>query len=697
MIPYKANEQDSKVLGHRFSGQEGEHEEVSNAVADFLEEGDEAVYVDAATIKRTKSVSSSCCPICLEEGEYQDDEEKAELAGVDTEARNRVPGERRSSRKTPFLIRGAHCSHGFCRTCLEKLLLTPPTGISTRHEYDVFRQNLADLPEESSDRHSRESSVTIRGVPTQGSCPMCRARLSLFDLRWLESDDNESNAGTVKLVYVQEIETDWTQTPLVGKVFAPKDGVGWGSFHFEPADSSTHLPYFDLENVVNTWTRTATRIAAEGVPAKRTPLRQIRWHGASLTLNAVMKIADAKYDSWEVILCFSASLQFIRAGAIVKKWKIPSNRTELHRAFPLDGKWAVTIHDSSELLTILVVGNSFAEDGQVHLIRAHLEESKVSALETDHRSVDLHADWDWRSKPTGPADGETIHWTYLTGPHLGKCAQWTLIQKATKLPPPLVDYLGGASGRDYRLRISAEGITRAPPTYHAASLWGNVFCQAFKVGLASYHFPEPRRSEAPYISYEHPATSRWPPLDDGTPVPSRVSFRDVAFDGASRTFRGTIRWLEDYGTTWQYMKMWEYEIRFDERFTCIVGGHVASHYHGTARGGIDQVRELSRYGEDLVYINAALYENFLSALSTVSGYRAAPGIDAERSSFERTHQEFADRESQAIRQRLMEEGASVRTIAAVHRVWTAARRQLLDERGHVEGTTAGNPVDFNQG
>jgi hypothetical protein len=327
-------------------------------------------------------------------------------------------------------------------------------------------------------------------------------------------------------------------------------------------------------------------------------------------------------------------------------------------------------------------------------------------LSTDHRSVDVHADWDWKSKPTGPTEGETIQWTYVKGPHQGKKAQWTLLQKASKLPPPPVEYLGGASGRDYRLHIPVESFPRSPPTYHAATLWGNVFCQAFTVGLASYHFPEPHsESEAPYISYEHPSTSRWPPLDNGTPVPSRVPFRDPGFDGQSRTFRGSIRWLEDYGTTWQHTSAWEYEIRFDERFTCIVGGHVKSHHRGSVHGGSDQIRELSRYGENLVYINAALYEHFCSTLLARSDYHAAaPAIDAGQSQVEQTLRESAQGESLALRHRLQEEGASVRTIAAVHRVWTAARSDALDETGDTVGSTAdsnlelgNNPIDFNLG
>ena len=158
--------------------------------------------------------------------------------------------------------------------------------------------------------------------------------------------------------------------------------------------------------------------------------------------------------------------------------------------------------------------------------------------------------------------------------------------------------IGGASGRGYE-RLNNE--PRAPPTYHAASVWGNVFCQALRVGMASYHFEEEGQV---YISYEHPVTSYWPPLDNGNPIPSRVYFQDVSFPDP-HTFRGEIRWQDDHGTTWQGMKRWVYEIQFDEEYVCIVGGHVRSEpAHDT------QLQVMSTYGRELVYVNAALWDQF---------------------------------------------------------------------------------------
>jgi len=81
------------------------------------------------------------------------------------------------------------------------------------------------------------------------------------------------------------------------------------------------------------------------------------------------------------------------------------------------------------------------------------------------------------------------------------------------------------------------------PSYYGTNLWGNTFCQSFCVGLASYHFLLPTTTTTEvyvdnteddddsqqetstttitttnyqaYISYEHPRTAQWPPLDNG--------------------------------------------------------------------------------------------------------------------------------------------------------------------------------------
>lgn len=100
-----------------------------------------------------------------------------------------------------------------------------------------------------------------------------------------------------------------------------------------------------------------------------------------------------------------------------------------------------------------------------------------------------------------------------------------------------------------------DGHADSPIVHHMDTLWGNTFVQGMRVGLASYHFmlaasQDAERGEQAYISYENPDCAQWPPLDDGSPVPARVPFTDVHWDESARTFRGSIRWRDTYGTSW---------------------------------------------------------------------------------------------------------------------------------------------------
>jgi hypothetical protein len=90
------------------------------------------------------------------------------------------------------------------------------------------------------------------------------------------------------------------------------------------------------------------------------------------------------------------------------------------------------------------------------------------------------------------------------------------------------------------------------PSYNGDLLWGHTFCQVFTVGLASYHFMKPNRSDDDYtadISY-HPRVEQWPNLDYREHVPSRVHFRNIHWNKQTRTFKGDILSVEDHDTTW---------------------------------------------------------------------------------------------------------------------------------------------------
>jgi hypothetical protein len=118
------------------------------------------------------------------------------------------------------------------------------------------------------------------------------------------------------------------------------------------------------------------------------------------------------------------------------------------------------------------------------------------------------------------------------------------------------------------------------------------------------------------------------------------------------------------------MIRWEYEMVFDPAFTCIVGGSVTSYQvHAPTTP-----RELSRYGESLVYVNAALYLDFQRLVHEETEADDSP--------------DWSDRfrsRSLDLRLRLQREGASVRTIYMVHRLMTVA----------YQGGTELAPIDYN--
>jgi hypothetical protein len=624
-----------------------------------------------------------------------------------------------------FLIRGRYCSHGFCRPCLEAILLvsTPDEGQQTAaHQALPSRRRLQQQEEliqgddlaaasSTSSSHTRHpGDVAIVGVPTQGSCPICRARLSLFDLRWLDADQSggDDNNDASNYVYKDEIVTDWTHTPLAGKVYANLQGVGFYSFHFPGADPGTASsssspptgPYVNIEE--------ASRMTGNPNRAPDAlPLREFQWHGPSRTMRAtVVDLSSRLSDKVELLQSFASGFRCVPGGAKISYWREFSSVEELHAAFPLDGTLRAAIVDASggppanepDLVgtkTVRVGANRFVMDHRQHMVRAVPGSGLVYFLCPEQMEMSRRGTWDFNAHPEGPQNGESIVCPVAPG----LFEKWTMLRKATVPPPADVKYCGptAESLGQYRL-YDADPLPITPPRYHGATLHGNAFCQGGKVGLASYHFSAPEHSEgdsstgtsatqgiSAYISYESPDVARWPPLDDGSPPPSRVNFRDASFDPTTRTFTGSIRWLDEHGTTWQRMKRWDYVMRFDSDFTCIVGGNVTS--YGVDDDNSDEGREFSRFGENLVYVNAALGEYFRSSLGTeedaASDDVAAP---LSNSPVPPSSSESFVRRSEAFRERLRQEGASVRTIAAVHREWVkACQASSSDPAGSAPG------------
>jgi hypothetical protein len=305
--------------------------------------------------------------------------------------------------------------------------------------------------------------------------------------------------------------------------------------------------------------------------------------------------------------------------------------------------------------------------------------------------------WNRSKSPMGPEPGETLRWTRIINnidadddtDDTAATMTWTRLTFKDTMPPDIVNRCGGDSGCLYQRVMTAQEraallLSRSqPPTYHNSSIWGNTFCQALRVGLASYHFvsaggntsttgaEEGNDNDAQpnvYISYEHSDTAQWPALDNGRPLPSRVRFRNISFPDP-HTFRGEIRWQDDYGTPWQGQARWEYEMKFDEEFLCIVSGHVRS----ATLYNQEEAQEWSRFGDNLIYINAALFDHFRQELN----------MGDENGDDVPDYEQYVEM-SERLQMRLQDEGASIRVAGTVHRLLQIAKENLST-----------NPVDYN--
>jgi Zinc finger, C3HC4 type (RING finger) len=521
---------------------------------------------------------AASCPICFEEP-------------ADGESR--------------FLIRGRYCKHGFCKACLEAILLVSPGSDKSPPPPPPLLPPPA-IDSDASPRHP--SDVAIVGVPTQGACPICRSRLSLFDLRWIndaeeiddEGDDDASdsegshNDKGPAYVYHDEIAADWRKTPLVGRVYAARPGPGYASYHFDPNDPQFSDPHMDC---------TGTRGRVELRPGLhfdwRFAIRHSRWHGPSRTLRAVLDTAAGPPGN-EIIVSFSPNLHHIRAAAMVIRPAEISCLDEMYDRHPFDGTYRVVRLDldaanETAPATHVITGDRVttldSTPDHKHLVTFDKDTSSVRIGCYGHPDTHRETSFCFMRRPLGPREGDTVrfHVAGIVGrPNLFE--EWTMTRKSTTSPPSEVTYLGptGASSSYCRQWTAAEQLPPIVRKYQGSSLWGNSFCQyGSHVGQESYNFVLPSSKGSgesggrggtgkivAYISYANPGNQPLVPLDDGSDLPERVYFRNATYDASTRTFVGSLKWLDDWGVTFQRMKRWDVKLRFDTEFTCILAGIV---------------------------------------------------------------------------------------------------------------------------
>ena len=445
-----------------------------------------------------------------------------------------------------FLV-SPHCGHAACRSCWEDLLVT-----------DKTKAFICPGDKEKNPHY----------IPMLGICPLCRSPVYRFHLL---------DQTTRQPVYKSDCQLSASEIcdSLKDAVYE-YDGIGRGSWHFDATANSIYFNVAESERLL---------------PGrkKRSKLESVCFHEPTRTLTGTLKIDKEPYKYWNVYLCFSSDYGFIRTGLIhkAKRQILDSERTR--KLFPLDGVWEV---ETKELIQIENMKTSSGTS--IYGIRGRVGFFKYE----ESGGVVMTAEWDLRERPLGPVVGECLVWkernVASTTEH-SRRSTWKRMNVAVLAPPDDYMQFGNSVGFIYRRH---QRSPREPPTYNRESLWGNVFCQQFKVGLASYHFLTPEKGV--YMSYEHPATGDWPCLDNGTPVPSQVHFHDVHVNGT--TFRGRILWEQDYGATWHNMSEWVYEMEFDIKFLSIIGGRVMCREVGNS-----SLVERSEYGEHLVYVNASLF------------------------------------------------------------------------------------------
>jgi hypothetical protein len=87
-------------------------------------------------------------------------------------------------------------------------------------------------------------------------------------------------------------------------------------------------------------------------------------------------------------------------------------------------------------------------------------------------------------------------------------------------------------------------------------------------------------------------------------MPRKKPFINASYDGATRTFRGTIHWEPPlHGEA-----RWEYEMHFDEQFETIAGGQVRAF---DAQGAETQQHT---FGVDLSYVRLVEERQQMAAL-----------------------------------------------------------------------------------
>lgn len=632
---------------------------------------------------------------------------------------------------TLVLVSGP-CRHSLCVECMEKVL-----------NADAAVERWP--PQCAADVHL--------SAPTLGRCPMCRSELSLFEVvdsatseplhpafteYWkgtpsggaensVENGENHSDVSPRGSRIMEALSSFFASpNPLKNVVYVPYRGrPGQFSFHWDwnkvkfqsEALQAMKRPFLNLTE--------STRVQPDmwrledGSLAPRIKFVEegSHFHLPSRTFHATIlwpKRLNGSHE-WNVILGFSNDYRFLSSGRIHMKRErivppddVPSHFTREERElcqYPMDGRWTLVWTDSQGL----------EKRADVHVISNEYKQGRWSF----HFNFDdpLHpsvrwprsAHWQWieegvnlKEEPSGPPAGRKIKWK-TSDPRFPEL--YWIRQTVGPLPVPRVILFGMGQEKVLYQKMDAK-TDDSIPKYHGDSVFGNVFTKRLYIGSASYHFLSPTNS---FISYRHPACRDLPPLDDGTPLPTRVDFHNIQWEPNERKLTATIEWEQDFGTSWNDNVRWTLIMFFDSEYMVILKGGIQCEWCKERRARPRPPRAVPRhrpppvpvyvppteaqpeaeqpdrneewvmsgYGHDQVYINAATLERYRTS---AGNNERANDTDNDPTSPEAVdYKELAERHQE----RLKEEGATKRSIDFLTHLF-----HLAQDRSNT------NPIDF---
>ncbi|CAB9514460.1 expressed unknown protein [Seminavis robusta] len=131
------------------------------------------------------------------------------------------------------LAKSPTCGHAFCIDCLRQFFALPEeeeetTAITSQQDPQQDVDQEAEEEESASTLQFLLQNQNADNIATIGRCPLCRNPISLLTM---------VHRLTGRPVWTSGRVTRLEESPLAGKIFATRRGIGFNSFHFPPHDN----------------------------------------------------------------------------------------------------------------------------------------------------------------------------------------------------------------------------------------------------------------------------------------------------------------------------------------------------------------------------------------------------------------------------------------------------------------------------